>query len=376
MAESESGQEKTEEPSGRKLQKSREQGQVPRSKEVASFILLCACSLFFIFYAQYFTQFFTESFMVSLQLTREELMSQQRMALVLFALVQEGALLLTPFFLITAIFSVIGTILLGGFNFSLEPIMPKLSKLNPLAGLKKMVSKKSWVEMLKALFKFFLISGMALGILYMQVSPIMHLASMPLNSAIAESLSILGWSFFWVSFSLIVIAMVDAPLQWFFHHESLKMTKQEVTEENKNTEGNPEVKGRIRQIQYRMAEARMMKKIPEADVIITNPDHYSVALKYDPKRASAPFVIAKGVDGMAFRIRDIAKHHKVPILEAPPLARSIYHTTKIDQQIPMGLYLSVAQVLAYVHQLKTYQKGHGKKPIEPKTFDIPQELKH
>ncbi|MDP3366475.1 MAG: flagellar type III secretion system protein FlhB, partial [Pseudomonas sp.] len=188
-------------------------------------------------------------------------------------------------------------------------------------------------------------------------------------------LKVVGWSAFWLSCGLILIAAVDAPFQLWSHKQKLKMTKQEVRDEYKDTEGKPEVKGRIRQLQREMAERRMMQAVPQADVVITNPTHFAVALKYDPEKGGAPLLLAKGGDFLALKIREIAQEHKVMVLESPGLARAVYYSTELDQEIPAGLYLAVAQVLAYVYQLRQYQAGKGKRPGPLPDLPIPPDLR-
>jgi len=190
-----------------------------------------------------------------------------------------------------------------------------------------------------------------------------------------HSAEVVGWSALWMSFGLILIAAVDVPFQLWDNKQKLMMTKQEVRDEYKDSEGKPEVKQRIRQLQHEMTQRRMMQAVPQADVVITNPTHFAVALKYDPEKGQAPMLLAKGSDFTALKIREIAQEHKVMLLESPALARSIYHTTELDQEIPAGLYLAVAQVLAYVYQIRQYQAGKGKRPEPLKDLPIPPDLR-
>jgi flagellar biosynthetic protein FlhB len=264
----------------------------------------------------------------------------------------------------------IGPISLGGWLFAAGSMAPKFSRMNPGAGLKRMFSAKAIVELLKALAKFLIVLFVALAVLSSDIDDLMRIAHEPLEMAIIHSLQVVGWSTLWMACGLIIIAAVDVPVQLWESHNKLLMTKQEVRDEHKDQEGRPEVKQRIRQLQREMSQRRMMAAIPEADVVITNPTHYAVALKYDPDKGSAPVLLAKGTDFLALKIREIAVANEVLLLESPALARSIYHSTELEQEIPGGLYLAVAQVLAYVYQIRQHRAGKGKPP-EPLKDDLP-----
>ncbi|PKH99174.1 flagellar biosynthesis protein FlhB, partial [Shewanella sp. 11B5] len=233
------------------------------------------------------------------------------------------------------------------------------------------------VELTKGIAKFSVVALSAYFLLKFYFYDILTLSSDHLPGNVYHALDLLIWMFILLCSSMLLIVIIDVPFQIWNHKKQLKMTKQEVKDEYKDTEGKPEVKGRIRQMQQEMAQRRMMTEVPNADVIVVNPEHYAVAVKYDVSRSSAPFLIAKGVDDVAFRIREIAREHNVAIVSAPPLARAIYHTTKVDQQVPEGLFTAVAQVLAYVFQLRQYQKGKGRRPKPiPLKQPIPDDLKH
>src|SRR5690606_39253156 len=231
-----------------------------------------------------------------------------------------------------------------------------------LQGIKRMFSVTALIELVKAIAKFTVLAGLAVLLINSMKEQLLSLGTQPLQTALGDALSLSAWAMLGVSCGMILIAMIDVPFQLFDHNKKLKMTKQEVKEEMKDTEGKPEVKGRIRQLQREMARRRMMEAVPTADVVITNPEHFSVALRYDPDKGGAPVVVAKGVDQTALKIREIANAHKVQLLPAPPLARAIYYTTDLEQEVPAALYMAVAQVLAYVFQLKAYKKGEGQKP--------------
>src|SRR5690606_7580000 len=260
-------------------------------------------------------------------------------------------------------------------SFSAKLLAPKGERLNPLAGLKRMFSIKALVELLKALAKFLVVLVMALVVLNMRTDDLLALGNQTLPSAIAQSAWILGTSLVLLACALILIAAVDVPFQIWDNKKKTRMTKQEVRDEYKDSEGKPEVKSRVRQLQREMAERRMMGEVPKADVVITNPTHYAVALKYDPVNSGAPVVVAKGADFLAQKIREVAAEHDVIVLESPPLARAVYYSTELEHPIPAGLYLAVAQVLAYVYQIRQYQQGKGQRPGPMPEPPIPDDLR-
>ena len=375
MAESESGADKSEEPTGKRLEESRKKGQIARSKELNTVAVTLTGTVALIIFGAYMGNVLMDVMRGNFSLPRDVLMSERSMALYLLASGKQALLAVQPFFIALLIASIAGPIALGGWLFSAEALQPKASRMNPLAGLKRMFSVQALVELLKALAKFLVILAVALVVLSVDQDDLLAIANEPVEPAILHSLKVVGWSAFWLSCGLILIAAVDVPFQLWSHKQKLMMTKQEVRDEYKDTEGKPEVKGRIRQLQREMAERRMMQAVPQADVVITNPTHFAVALKYDPEKGSAPVLLAKGGDFLALKIREIAQEHKVMLLESPALARAVYYSTELDQEIPAGLYLAVAQVLAYVYQLRQYQAGKGKRPGPLPDFPIPADLR-
>ena len=375
MAESESGADKSEEPTGKRLEESRKKGQIARSKELNTLAVTLTGTMALIIFGAYMGNVLMDIMRGNFSLPREVLMSERSMALYLLASGKEALLAMQPFLIALLIASIVGPIALGGWLFSTEALQPKASRMNPLAGLKRMFSVQALVELLKALAKFLVILAVALVVLSVDQDDLLAIANEPIEPAILHSLKVVGWSAFWLSCGLILIAAVDAPFQLWSHKQKLMMTKQEVRDEYKDTEGKPEVKGRIRQLQREMAERRMMQAVPQADVVITNPTHFAVALKYDPEKGGAPLLLAKGGDFLALKIREIAQEHKVMVLESPGLARAVYYSTELDQEIPAGLYLAVAQVLAYVYQLRQYQAGKGKRPGPLPDLPIPPDLR-
>ncbi|KZZ80807.1 flagellar biosynthetic protein FlhB, partial [Oleiphilus sp. HI0132] len=286
------------------------------------------------------TKIMTASFSFSREATQDT--SQMGMYLARAAVeVAEGIL---PFLILLFVSAIAGSVALGGWLFSTKALAPKFSRMDPIKGLAKMFSLKSLVELIKAIAKVSLVVAVAVLIIHSQLPTLIGLADQNVISAMETASKILGWGFFYLACTMIVIAMIDVPFQIFDHTKNLKMTKQEVKDEFKDTEGKPEVKRKIRQLQMEMAQRRMMQDVPQADVVITNPTHFSVALRYKPEEDAAPILLAKGHDQVALKIREIANEHDVEIVEAPPLARSVYHHAEIGQEIPSGLYMAVAQV--------------------------------
>ncbi len=376
MAESD-GQEKTEQATPKKLQQAREKGQVPRSKDLGTAAVLIASAVGMYIFGSAIASSLFNVMKRMFSLKRNEAFDTNQFGLMWAEVMSTIAWPIIGFVVSLFIAAFIGSIALGGLTFSSEAMMPKASKMSPIAGFKRMFGMQAVVELLKSIGKFAVIATLAWTLLTFYFPRILALSqtSFPLN--VIEALDILLWIFILLCCSLLLIAAVDAPYQIFKHSKELKMTMQEVKDEHKNIEGKPEVKGRQRQLQREVSQRRMMQDVPEADVIVTNPTHFSVALKYDVNGSSAPTVVAKGGDHMAFRIREVAREHEVSIVSSPALARAIYHTTEISEPIPDGLFAAVAQVLAYVYQLEQFKKRKGRRPTKlPKEFEIPDSLKY
>ena len=376
MAE-DSGQEKTEEPTPKKLEDAKKKGQIARSKELGTMFVLIFSAISLLLYGPEIGKGLYNIMGRMLSLNRSETYDTTKM----FAVWSEVAsALLFPmamFVLIIVIAAFIGNTLLGGFNFSWEAAAPKPSKMSPIKGFKRMFGPQAAIELVKSILKFALVAIFAVFLIQTFFDEILHLSIESAPSNIIHALEMLSWMFLGLSCTLVIIAAIDAPYQSYNHNKQLKMTMQEIKDEYKNSEGDPQIKARIRQTQRQMSQRRMMQDVPDADVIVTNPTHYSVALKYDTERAGAPIVLAKGIDEMAMQIRKIAKGNEVPIVESPMLTRALYHTAEIGQQIPDQLFTAVAQVLAYVFQLKRFKKGRGKRPIPLKSkLPIPDDFKY
>ncbi|GAA4496612.1 flagellar biosynthesis protein FlhB [Pseudaeromonas paramecii] len=377
MAESD-GQERTEDPTGRRLSQAKEKGQIPRSKEAATAAVLVAGMAGLMLSGRSLGLALLEVFRSSFSLEREAVFDPQLMIEALATHIAQVVWPMLSWFAVVLLAAILGSTLLGGLNFSSQAMMPKLSKLNPMNGIKRMFGVQALVELLKSIAKVTFIGTIAALLLRSNLSHLLNLSVEQLSVGLMDALDLLLWIGLAICCSLLPIVAIDVPFQVWNHTRQLKMTKQEVKDEYKDIEGKPEVKGRIRRMQYEMANRRMMAEVPKADVVVTNPTHYAVALKYDrTKPKGAPVVVAKGVDEVAMKIREIAREHKITQVASPALARAIYHTTKLEQEIPDGLFMAVAQILAYVFQLQAYQAGKGNRPTPlPDELPIPNELRH
>ena len=371
MAESESGQDKTEEPTDKRKKDSREKGEIARSKELNTVAVTLAGAGALMAFGGYLAETLMALMRMNFSLTREVLVDERNMAAFLLASGKMAIWAVQPVLLLLFVISFVAPIALGGFLFSGSLLQPKFSRMNPLSGIKRMFSLNALTELVKAMAKFFMILIVALVVLSADRQALLAIANEPLEQAIIHSVQVVGWSALWMAAGLLLIAAADVPFQLWQTHKKMKMTKQEVKDEYKDSEGKPEVKQRIRQLQREASQRRMMAAVPEADVIITNPTHYAVALQYDPEKGGmAPLLVAKGTDFVALKIREIGAEHNVQILESAALARAIYYSTELEQEIPAGLYLAVAQVLAFVFQVRQYRAGKGKAP-EPLNKDLP-----
>jgi flagellar biosynthetic protein FlhB len=371
MAESESGADKTEDPSDKRKKDAREKGEIARSKEFNTLAVMLGGTGGLLAFGGGMAEMMLELMRKNFTLTREVIVDERYMGVFLLQSGKAAVAATQPLMIVLVLAALIGPLSLGGWLFSMGAMAPKFSRMNPGAGLKRMFSMRSITELLKAVGKFSLTLVIGLLVLRKDRAELLAIAKEPIESAILHSVQLVGWSALWMSCGLIVIAAIDAPFQLYSFKEKMKMTKQEVRDEHKDSEGRPEIKGRIRQMQREISQRRMMAAVPQADVVITNPTHYAVALKYDPEKGNAPMLLAKGADFSALKIREIATQHQIQLLESPALARSIYYSTELDQPIPAGLYLAVAQVLAYVYQIRQYRAGQGKPPPKPPKDDLP-----
>jgi len=372
---SESGQEKTEQPTPKKLRESREKGQVPRSKELNSMTMLVAAGTGFLIMGESVLNQLSTVLKNGLSIKNVQQLEATDVIETLGATISDGLLIVSPLFALLVAVALLTPIGIGGWSFSWKAISFKIDKLDPIKGLGRVFSWNGIMELLKVLAKFGLVAGVSGMIIWSVIDELLSLGNESLEAALTHVASLCGWTFIACSSALIVIAAIDVPFQLFQHNKKLKMTKQEVKDENKETDGRPEVKGRIRSLQQEMSRRRMMEAVPDADVVITNPTHYAVALRYDESRNQAPVVVAKGADIIAFEIRSVAKNNDVAIVEAPPLARALFASTEIDQEIPAGLYMAIATILTYVYQLKVAALNGEIPPDAPEDYPIPDELK-
>ncbi|WEM42976.1 flagellar biosynthesis protein FlhB [Photobacterium sp. DA100] len=374
MSQQQSSQDKSEKPSPQKLRKAKREGQVARSKEFVVGVLFITIALFLWAYGYFLAEQAEKLFTINYQLSAAELREPDIMARKLGESVLLLAGIFVPMAMVLLIMTVLASMVPGGWVMSLKPIQPKLSKISPLAGLKRLFSIKSLVELVKSILKITLISIVLYVLLDNNLGTLIAAQRAPFEQGMGITLSHIIKALIYFGIVVLLIGLIDMPYQLWSHIKELKMTKQEVKEEHKNSEGRPEVKQRIRQIQQQMSRRRIDNSVPTADVILTNPTHYAVALKYDLSRAGAPFVVAKGEDEMAFRIKAIAEQHNIEVMNLPPLTRAIYFNTRVDQEIPGPLFVAVAHVLTYVMQLKAYKEGKNDKPQPLPSFAIPKQL--
>ncbi|MFY0642256.1 MAG: flagellar biosynthesis protein FlhB [Bermanella sp.] len=374
MAEGDSSQEKTEEPTAKRLQKAREDGQIPRSKELSTSLVLIVGALSLWIFGGFIFSGAENIFRFNFTLERSHLFDDKEMVIHLSASALEAILVISPVMIALIIAAILGPLALGGWMFSGKSLLPKLSRISPLAGFKRMFGLKSLVELLKSWAKVLVIAACTILLFFTLENSILYLNQEPDRQAIIHAMDLVMLGALALAVSTLLVSIIDVPFQIYDFTKKMKMSLQEVKDEHKDTEGKPEVKQRIRRLQYEMSQRKMMQDVPEADVVITNPTHYAVALKYHSEGMEAPVLVAKGADEVAMKIREIAKAHKVPIVEAPALARSVYTYTRVGKEIPEGLYVAIAQVLAFVYQLNQHFKGLGPKPKQP-VFPVPPNLR-
>jgi flagellar biosynthetic protein FlhB len=373
MAE-DSDAEKTEPASARRLEQARENGDVPRSRELATFTVLMTAGAGLWVMGGSVVAKLSAVLESGLSLNREQIYNPN--VLIERVAADIGGVLLACLPLAAAVMLVAlaSPLLIGGWLFSSKAFMPNFGKLNPINGIGNMFSTNALIELLKAVAKTLLVASVAWFVVLSQKDAVLGLLLEAPNAGTAHLGRLLAVAFVTMVGALGVIALLDGPYQMWHYANKLKMTREEMMQEHKESEGNPQIKGKIRQMQREMARRRMMAAVPTADVVVTNPTHYAVALKYSDGQRGAPQVVAKGTDEVAAKIREIAKENKVALLEAPPLARALYKHTEIGDEIPEQLYSAVAEVLAYVFQLRSYSKSGGKYPDRPTKLAVPAEM--
>lgn len=361
--------ERTEPASGRKLQKARDEGNVPRSREFSTLAVLLASGASLAFLGVVLFDGMRRMMRDSLNFNWADASEPSMLSVNLFSASLDALWVFLPIGGVVLIAAIASNIAISGWVFTLQAIEAKFDKLNPMSGLGRMFSAQSVVELIKALLKGVLIGGVAGWMIWAQHDAILGLVAEPLNAALAHFARIILLTFFAAVAAFALIALMDVPYQLWEYHRKMRMTKEEVRQEGKEMEGDPQIKARIRSLQREMARRRMMQAVPKADVVVVNPMRFAVALKYEEGRMSAPQVIAKGSALLAQRIREIATEHHVPIVEAPPLARALHRHVEVGEAIPDSLFTAVAQVLAYVYQLNRQMS-----PALPDDWRVPAGL--
>lgn len=367
-----SSDDRTEEPTSRRLSDARKEGQIARSTELpAAAVTIAAIGIIF-FSGSYFFSKLAENFASGFNFDRKLVFSSNLLPALFASELLQSYLLIIPIFILTIVAAIASTGLTGGYIFSLQAVMPKASKLNPMAGIQRIFGPKALVELGKAILKFVLVTFVVVLVLNNNIDTLNLIGRMPIEPALQTAGAMLTKSALLITLSLVIIAMIDVPYQRWQFMKQMRMTKQEVKDEMRQSEGNPEIKGQIRRKQREMSNARMIDSVKNADVVITNPEHFAVALSYDPNGDSAPILLAKGADEVAARIREEAQKHGIEIFQAAPLARALYFTTEIEHPVPEDLYYAVAQVIAYVFNLASITPGAP--PVQKPDPKVPEAM--
>ncbi|QOJ09963.1 flagellar biosynthesis protein FlhB [Nitrosomonas sp. H1_AOB3] len=368
--------ERTEPASPRRLEKAREEGQVARSQELTTFTLLIAASSSLWVIGSIIIQKLSAVLEGGLRMEQEVAFNPALLLPRLFQLALDGLLAIAPLLGWLVIIALVAPMLLSGWLFSSKALFPDLKRLNPVNGLKRIFSSRGLIELVKAIAKVMVIGGVAAGIIWSHKQDVLDLVGMPLDTSLISMSRLIGLTFILIVGAMLLIVVIDVPFQIWNHARQLRMSREDLRKEAKEDEGDPQVKGRIRNMQRQIARRRMMAEVPKADVVVTNPTHYAVALKYQDRSMRAPKVVAKGTQLIAARIRELADEHHIPVLEVPPLARALYHHVELDTEIPETLYTAVAHVLAYIFQLKRYQTTGGIAPQLSSEIAVPEEMDH
>lgn len=368
---------KTEQPTGKKISDARNKGQVPRSKEAGTFFVLIGGVLSIWAFSSLLGSGLRQIIMNSFSLTRDQIYSVDEFRRIFVQNILSIGIPIIGIALCVFVLAIIGNIMIGGYNFSKEALKPKFNKLNPVTGIGRIFSLNSIIELVKGIFKVVFIASFCYFALSGRIYEVMGLSYIDPHAGIKRAISLLFQFMVIVVCAMIPIIMIDVPYQKWHYLKQLRMSKQEVKDEYKDTEGNPQIKGKIKQLQFQMAARRMMQDVPTADVVVTNPTHFAVAIKYDPDGETAPLVVAKGVDEIAEKIKEIARESDVPVIPIPPLARSLYYTTDLNKEIPRGLFKAVASLLAWVMGMKAFKEGKtNQRPRDlDKNLPIPEELR-
>jgi flagellar biosynthetic protein FlhB len=367
-------QERTEQATPKHLKEARERGQVARSREFNTMAVLLTASTGVLWLGPRIVQDLAQAMRTRLHFNHAQLWDAMALPAALGNALEGALVLLAPFLVLIGVVALLAPLALGGLPLSLSALAFKWERLDPLKGLGRLFSLHGLVELLKALGKFALIALSAGVLLWKEAPRLLALGSESPRLALGDAAHLIAWAFLILTLPLILLAVLDAPWQLWQYAKQLRMTRQELREELKDTEGRPEVKGRLRRLQQELARRRMLTEVPRADVIVTNPSHYAVVLLYRSDQARAPIVVAKGMDWLALQIRTLGAQHGVPLIESPVLARALYYNTDLDREIPAGLYLAVAQVLAYVYQMR--RRGLvSERPIPMPDLPVPDDLR-
>jgi flagellar biosynthesis protein FlhB len=364
--------ERTEPASGKRLSEARSKGNIPRSRELNTFAILIVAGATLLIMSQELMAGIIDMMRRGLTFNRAALTSSDFMWNSLVHATLEMLQLFFPFLLVLLVAALAAPILLGGWMLSMEALQPDFGRLNPLKGIARLFSVTSLGELGKAIVKSLIVGGVGFAVIWHYQEETFSLATESLHAGIWHLGSLVGGLFIMITSAMILIVVIDVPFQLWEYYRKLRMTKEEVRQEMKESEGDPQIKSRIRAMQREMARRRMMAEVPKADVIVTNPTHYAVALRYNEKEMRAPRVVAKGSYLLAERIRELGTEHRVPILSAPPLARALYRHAELEQEIPASLFSAVAEVLAYVYQLRSYNKQGGAMPQQPENIPVPE----
>ncbi|MDR3221572.1 MAG: flagellar type III secretion system protein FlhB [Candidatus Accumulibacter sp.] len=365
--------ERTEPASSRRLEQARQEGQVPRSREMGAFLLMMVSAVAFWMVGGWMMRRTMDIMQRGLSFDGQSLRDPQFMLTRFFEIALDALISFGPLILALVVAALSSPFFLGSWNVSTKALMPDITRLNPLKGLTRIISWSGVLELVKSVAKTSLIGGVAVYVLWSERGEILALLGQTVDAGLAGAGHLVNYSYLMIVLSMVLIVAIDVPFQLWHYHDKLKMSKDEVKRENKEMEGNPEVKGRIRSLQREAARRRMMSAVPAADVIVTNPTHFAVALAYK-SGMHAPKVVAKGRGEIALKIRSIGAEHGIPLLEAPPLARALYRHAELDQEIPSSLWTAVAEVLAYVHQLSRWRQRGGNYPLPPRDIPVPANM--
>jgi flagellar biosynthetic protein FlhB len=370
----ESDLEKTEPASPRRLEKAREEGQVVRSRELGTFVMLMTGVFGLWLLGGTLGRKLDAVMQTSLAFEPATAFDTNRMLSQFGIAIWDALLAFLPLLLMFGVAALVAPLALGGWMFSTKSFMPDFKRMSPAAGLGRMFSAQSLVELAKAIAKSLLVGGVGAWMVWRKLPEAVALMNAPVQEALLHMMDLVLYVSGVVAGSLLLVAALDVPWQLYSFYKKLRMTKEEVKQEQKETDGDPHIKARIRQQQRAIARRRMMAEVPKADVVVTNPTHYAVALRYEEGRMSAPRVVAKGAEEVAARIRELAAEHRVPVLSAPPLARALHRHVELGHEIPAGLYTAVAEILAWVYQLKNWHYSYGPQPDGPRELLVPDEL--